>query len=201
MMMKTARLRTRLFMVALVMVAVVATAGVIFGTRADATSNGGPAMLIEPANVQALNAPARAIAGIPPEAHGMGTGLDPAPGTAHRLGNGVVAWPAGSRVCYYESSGGGCIQPQTRAIDVVITDADGFRSGNPARISGVAVDAVTKVTADLKDGSTLSVQPVNNWYEIDLPESAAPWDVTHVSALDTNGDVIVSYDTPTTPLD
>lgn len=197
---KKRRFRMRLLVGAVVVVAGAVSAAVVFGTRAAATSNGGPAMLIVPANVHALNAPAKAIAGEPPEAHGMGAGLDPVPGTVHRLGDGVVAWPAGDRVCYYEKTGGGCILPETRGIDVVISDPDGTRQGKPAQVSGVAVDAVANVTATLKDGSAISAEPVDNWFVIDLPGSAAPWDVTHVSALDTAGAVIADYKTPTNPL-
>jgi hypothetical protein len=67
-------------------------------------------------------------------------------------------------------------------IDVTIEDPDLIGQGEPAQIVGLAVDSIVRVTATLENGEILSAAPVDNWYEIKLPDTAAPWDVARVSA-------------------
>lgn len=165
-------------------VAIVAVASTIafVETRADATT--ASRWALDPANFVALNTPATALSGLPPAAH-VEAGYDPAPGTVHQLGHGALAWVAAGRVCWSSDNEAGCavsVPSEAQAIDPGVSDPDGIREGQPARLSGLAVNGVTQVTAVLKDGSRLSTAPVENWYEIMLPSSAAPWDVTRIEA-------------------
>lgn len=165
-------------------------------TRAEATS--ASRLALDPANFAALNTPATALSGTPAAAR-VGPGYDPAPGTVHQLGRGkALAWVAAGRVCWSSGNEAGCVvslPSQAQAIDPGVSDPDGIKQGQPARVSGLAVDGVAQVTATLKDGTRLSTTPVDNWYEIELPTSAAPWDVARIDAKMSSGET-VPYDVP-----
>jgi hypothetical protein len=166
-------------------------------TRASATGDSPLALL--PGNVAALNAPNTVVPNPPPYAR---IGETPAPGTVHALGDGAaLAWVISDRICWSTRHAGGCIVSSpsaVQAIDPVISDPDGIRSGQPAEVFGIAVDAVNQVTAFLVNGSQFSATPIDNWYEIDLPPSAAPWDVARIEARSASGQVI-PCDLPTRP--
>jgi hypothetical protein len=72
-------------------------------------------------------------------------------------------------------------------IDWTINDPDGPGTGSPARVIGLAVDGVTSVEVTLEDGRATSAAPVDNFYEVSLPNDALPWDVATVVARLANG--------------
>ena len=143
-------------------------------------------LALTPANFAALSAPGTARAGVPSGVHAPAPGYGPADGAVHVLGHGkAFAWVREGAVCWSSGIASGCAdssRSNEHALDAVISDADEVRQGEPARIAGLAVDGVVRVAATMKDGSTLAAVPVDNWYEIDLPGTAAPWDVARVSA-------------------
>jgi hypothetical protein len=128
------------------------------------------------------------------------------PGRAHALGRGkAFAWEHDGAVCWSAGIASGCADPSPaneHGIDMTVSDPDLIRQGEPARVAGLAVDSIVRVTATLQDGTTLSAVPVDNWYEITLPETSAPWDVTRVSATGRSGRIIsvdVSLHAPAVP--
>jgi hypothetical protein len=191
------RRHVRVAALALSIAALVAIPIAILETRANATGDSPLALL--PGNVAALDSPSTVVRNVPPFAR---IGEAPAPETVHTLGNGAAfGWVISDRICWSDRHGGGCIvasPSDDQAIDPTVSDPDGTRSGQPARVSGIAVDSVTEVTAFLVNGSQFSATPVANWYEIDLPPSAAPWGVAHIEARTASGRVI-PYDLPTRP--
>jgi hypothetical protein len=183
-----------------VAVVAVGAALAIIETRAEATN--ASRLALDPSNFAALNTPATALRGVPAGAR-IGPGSDPAPGTVHELGRGAaLAWVAADRVCWSSGHAAGCAVPlasEAQAIDPVLSDPDAIKQGQPTRVSGLAIDGVTQVTATLKDGSRLSSTPIDNWYQIELPASAAPWDVTRIEAKMSSGETI-PFDLPAVPL-
>lgn len=170
----------------------------IVGTRATATSTSSVALI--PSNFAALKSPNTARPAATP--HGPGPEFAPAPGTVHALGEGAaLAWVSSdARVCWSAGNASGCAEnsPSVQAIDITISDPDQIGRGEPVTIHGLAVDGVAEVVAVLTDGSRLAAAPVNNWYEIALTASAAPWDVSRIQARLDNGQRF-TYDHPTTP--
>jgi hypothetical protein len=156
-----------------------------------------------PGNFAALNSSATVRPALPSQAPGPAPGYAPAPGTLHALGRGnAFAWIHNSAVCWTAGIAGGCADPSPsteHGIDITLSDPDSSRQGQPAEVSGLAVDGVVQVTVTLKDGTTLSTTPTNNWYEITLPSDAATWDVTRVTAQTRLGRTLsqdVSLDAP-----
>jgi hypothetical protein len=149
-----------------------AAAGVMRGGAGPSSS-----LALVPANLAALNAADT----IRPEVTKQS-----APGGVHALGRGkAFAWNQDGEVCWSSGIASGCADPSPRAehgIDVTVGDPDMIQQGEPAWIGGLAVDSIVRVTATLENGQTLSAVPVDNWYEIELPDRAAPWDVARVSA-------------------
>jgi hypothetical protein len=144
-----------------------------------------------PGNFAALNSSATVRPALPSQAPGPAPGYAPSAGTLHALGHGnAFAWIHNSAVCWTAGIAGGCADPSPsteHGIDITLSDADLSRQGEPAEVSGLAVDDVVRVTATLKDGTMLSATPTNNWYEITLPSEAATWDVTRVAAQTRSG--------------
>ena len=102
----------------------------------------------------------------------------------------AFAWVHAGAVCSSADIASGCADPSPsteHGIDITISDPDLIRAGRPAQVAGLAVDSVVHVTATLNDGLTLSAVPVDNWYDITLPETAAPWDVIRVAAQTRSG--------------
>jgi hypothetical protein len=184
-------------LVGLLIVVSIAIAITIRETGASATADSPLALL--PGNVAALNAPSTVVPNPPAYAR---SGEAPASGTVHALGDGAAfAWVISDRICWSTRHAGGCLvslPSAVQAIDPVVGDPDGIRSGHPAEVFGIAVDAVQQVTAFLVNGSQFSATPIDNWYEIELPPSAAPWDVARIEAQ-TAGGKTISYDLPTRP--
>jgi hypothetical protein len=118
----------------------------------------------------------------------------PAPGVVHALGRGkAFAWTHDGEVCWFSGIASGCADPSPgndHGIDVTIDDPDLIRQGEPAQVVGLAVDSIVGITVTLEDGQTLSAVPVDNWYEVKLPDTAAPWDVARVSAQVRSGQSI-----------
>ena len=165
------------------------------GASAVPAGAGHPSPLaLIPANFAALNSAATARPAPPSQAPGPAPAYAPASGTVHVLGHGAaVAWARDGVVCSTSGIAGGCADPSPSAehgIDVTLADADQPRQGQPAQVFGLAVDSVARVTVTMKDGTTLSTSPVENWYEVTLPASAATWDVSRVSALTRSGRTI-----------
>jgi hypothetical protein len=52
---------------------------------------------------------------------------------------------------------------------------------------GVAIDGVTRISVTLRDGRTAAETPVANFYFVDLPADARPWDVKTVTATLADG--------------
>jgi hypothetical protein len=153
---------------------VLAGAGAAAGVMRAGAGASSPLALV-PANLAALNA-----------ADTIRPGGQTAPGGVHALGRDrAFAWNDDGKVCWSSGIASGCADPSPGAehgIDVTVADPDRIRQGEPARIGGLAVDSIVRVTATLEDGRTFAAVPVDNWYEIKLPDTAAPWDVARVSA-------------------
>jgi hypothetical protein len=166
------RRRILLLAFGVVLAAIGAAAGVM---RAGARPPS-PLALV-PANFAALNAANTAR---------RGPTSPSASGETHVLGGGkAFAWNDDGEVCWSSGIASGCADPSPvndHGIDVTIDDPDLIRQGEPAQVVGLAVDSIVRVTATLEDGQTLSAAPVDNWYEITLPDTTAPWDVARVSA-------------------
>ena len=144
------------------------------------------ALALTPGNFTALRAAETARADVPTAVHSPAPGYGPAAGTVHALGRGkAFAWIREGAVCWSSGVAAGCANADatgSRGFDAVISDADEVGRGEPTRVAGLAVDEVVSLTATLEDGSALTAAPHDNWYEITLPGSAAPWDVDSVSA-------------------
>ena len=168
---------------------VLAGAGAAVGVMRAGAGASSPLALV-PANLAALNAADTISPGVTkPEV----------PGVVHALGRGkAFASSHDGEVCWSSGIASGCADPSLGAehgIDVTVGDSDTIRQGEPAWIRGLAVDSIVRVTATLEDGRTFSAVPVDNWYEIRLPSTAAPWDVARVSAQVRSGERI-SLDVP-----
>ena len=155
---------------------VLAGAGAAVGVMRAGARTPSPLALV-PANFAALNAA---------DTVRRGPTNQLASGEVHALGHGnAFAWNHGGEVCWSSGIASGCADPSPvndHGIDVTIDDPDFIRQGEPAQVVGLAVDSIARVTATLENGQTLSAAPAANWYEIKLPETAAPWDVARVSA-------------------
>jgi hypothetical protein len=155
---------------------VLAGAGAAAGVMRAGTGASSPLALV-PANLTALNAADTIRPGVTKQSE---------PGQVHALGRGkAFAWNQDGEVCWSSGIASGCADPSPGAehgVDVTVADPDMIRQGEPAWIGGLAVDSIVRVTATLENGQTLSAVPVDNWYEIELPDTAAPWDVARVSA-------------------
>jgi len=151
-------------------------------------------LALVPANFAALNAAATAVASIPPQTPSPPAEYGPTAGALHALGHGkAFAWIHAGAVCSQSSNFDGCADPSQsteHGIDITISDEDLLRQGKPAHVSGLAVDSVVRVTATLRDRSTASTTPIDNWYDITLPVDAAPWDVVRVAAQTRSGRTI-----------
>ena len=176
--------------------AVVISLGVGVATGADTKKRvANPAALVA-SNLSALRSPATRLADLPAGAQAPSRELSPAAGAVHSLGRGkAAAWETGAQVCFAMGPFAGCVAntPKTRrGISSALVDPDQIGSGIPAAATGLAVDGVVGVTATLDDGRTLSTAPVENWYEIQLPDGIAPWQVRQVVATFRNGDSITT---------
>ena len=178
---------TRRRILLLAFAVIFAGAGAAAGVMRAGAGASSPLALV-PANFAALNAADT----IRPEKQS-------APGEVHVLGRGkAYAWNHDGEVCWSSGIASGCADPSPateHGIDVTIADPDSIRQGEPAWIGGLAVDSTVRITATLEDGRTLATAPVDNWYEIKLPNTAAPWDVARVSAQVRSGQSI-SLDVP-----
>lgn len=168
--------------------------------RAQATGSDSSLALL-PSNFGALHSPATAVQGIPANAH-IGAPYEPTPGSVHALGRGkAFAWVVAGQVCWAKGTASTCEVPSLtapQAFEPATGDEDAVGRGKPAQVFGPAVDRVVEVAAILVNGERFSSKPINNWYEIDLPVSAAPWDVSRVQARLDNGQV-VGYSLSTKP--
>jgi hypothetical protein len=184
-------LRRRILCLASIMV--LAGAGAAAGVMRAGARTPSPLALV-PGNFAALNAPATVTPNVPDQIQGPGAADPPAPGTVHALGHGkAFAWIHDGAVCWSAGLVSGCADPSPaneHGIDVTVGDPDLIQQGKPAQVSGLAVDSIVRVTATLVDGTTFSAVPVDNWYEISLPDTAAPWDVTRVAARGRSGRVL-----------
>jgi hypothetical protein len=167
---------TRRRIVLLAFGVVLAGAGAAAGVMRAGARTSSPLALV-PANFAALNAA---------DTVRPGPTSPSASGEVHALGGGkAFAWNHAGEVCWSSGIASGCADPSPvndHGIDVTIDDPDVIRQGEPAQVVGLAVDSIVRVTATLEDGRALSAAPVDNWYEIELPDTAAPWDIVRVSA-------------------
>jgi hypothetical protein len=181
------------WIVGVVFVAAVGAAGAGIGVMRAGAKPSSPLALV-PANFAALNAASTAVPSVPPQTPSPSAEYGPRPGALHALGHGkAFAWVHAGAVCSQSSNFEGCADPSPsieHGIDITISDEDLLRQGKPAHVSGLAVDSVVRVTATLKDGSALSTAPIDNWYDLTLPENAAPWDVVLVAARTASGRTI-----------
>jgi hypothetical protein len=131
---------------------------------------------VDPAHVAALHTARTAVFGVPDLTRMIGPGATPAPGEAHRLGPAgmTLAWDNHGAICEVQASGGGCVPPIDQPIEVTISDPDVVGKGQPERVMGLAADGVTTVAATLADGRTLRAAPIDNFYEILLPDDVTP---------------------------
>jgi hypothetical protein len=184
-------LRRRILWLALVVV--LAGAGTAAGVMRAGAGASSPLALV-PANFAALHAAETLSPDVPSEKQGPGATERPAPGAVHALGRGkAFAWDRDGVVCWSAGITSGCADPSPgteHGIDVTVGDRDLIRQGEPAQVYGLAVDSIVRVTATLQDGTTLTAVPVDNWYQIELPDTAAPWDVTRVSIRGRSGRVL-----------
>lgn len=137
---------------------------------------------VAPENVSALHSSGTRLAGVPDASRYLGASVAPNAGEAHRLGYGAVGWTHGGQVCWAADHATGCDGDLTNPIDVTVGDSDAIGSGAPSRVLGLATDAVTSVTVTLKDGRSVSGSPISNFYFLQLPADAKPWDVRSVDA-------------------
>jgi hypothetical protein len=86
----------------------------------------------------------------------------------------TLAWDNDGAICEVQVSGGGCVPPIDQPIEVTISDPDVVGKGQSERVMGLAADGVTSVVATLADGRTLRASPVDNFYEILLPNDVTP---------------------------
>jgi hypothetical protein len=160
--------------------AVAAVLAVVFRPhRAGAERTGATlasAARLDPAHVAALHTARTAVPGVPDLTRMIGPGATPAAGEAHRIGpHGVtLAWVNQGAICEVQISGGGCVPPINRPIEVTISDPDVVGKGQPERVMGLAVDGVTNVATTLADGRTRRAVPIDNFYEILLPDDVTP---------------------------
>lgn len=151
-------------------------------------------LALVPTNFTALNAASTEVPSASSETSSPPAAYGPAPGALHALGHGkAFAWVHAGAVCAHSSVFEGCADPSPsteHGIDITISDEDLLRQGKPAHVSGLAVDSVVRVTATLEDGSAVSTAPIDNWYDLTLPDGAAPWDVVRVAARTASGRTI-----------
>jgi hypothetical protein len=187
------RFLSRRWFLAAALILLVGGAGAASGVMRAGTKPPSSLALI-PGNFAALNSSATVRPALPSQAPGPAPGYAPSAGTLHALGHGnAFAWIHNSAVCWTAGIAGGCADPSPlteHGIDITLSDADLSRQGEPAQVSGLAVDDVVRITATLKDGTTLSATPANNWYEITLPTDAATWDVARVTAETSSGRIL-----------
>jgi hypothetical protein len=131
-----------------------------------------------PGNVAALTSAQTRLAGVPSDVRGRTGDLAPRAGTVHRLGGGAVAWVMAGRICWSRPHGGGCLPylPESipKPLDWTVGDPDLVGAGAPPRVWGIATDEVMSVTAHLDDGRSVTVEPVGNFYDLELPD-VPPW--------------------------
>lgn len=144
---------------------------------------------LDPAHVASLHMTRTAVSGVPDLTRMIGPGATPAAGQAHRIGPAgmTLAWVNQGAICEVQESGGGCVPPIDRPIEVTISDPDVVGKGQPERVVGLAVDGVTNVAATLADGRTLHGAPVDNFYEILLPDDVTPTAAMTVRATMADG--------------
>lgn len=144
-----------------------------------------PVWRLEPRSMGALRDPALAVSGVPAQTRILGEGRSPVPGTVRQVGpKGVaLAWIADGQVCAVQDFGGGCIGTLDAPISVTRGDPDAIGQRRPAYVLGFAHDAVRSVRVELRGGTSITSQPVGNFYFVELPTSSYPWDVAAVSAL------------------
>jgi len=184
------RLRTGVAVGALV-VACVTSAAVALVHRSHAV---GPYELV-PANLTALASPGTAVRDVPTQAARFSASLGaepPARGSVHRVGGGrASAWVSGGHVCWLTtwrmkkgSSLAECITQTHRntPIEPMVT-----QRGRRTVVEGMAVDSVRSVWAKVKDGRIFSTKPLSNFYWIELPAGADPWDLVEAGATLSNG--------------
>ena len=155
---------------------------------------------LDPAHLAALHTARTAVYSVPDLTRMIGAAATPAPGEAHRLGPGgmTLAWVNQGGICEVQVSGGGCIAPTDRPIEVTISDPDAVGSGQPERVMGLAADGVASVEATLADGRKIRAAPVDNFYEIVLAEDVTPALGMMVRATMTDGSTY-SEDVPGAP--
>ena len=128
------------------------------------------------------------------------TDLAPSDGRVRPLGHAHYAWTRGKSICHVDRSGtGGCFERFLSPVNATIGDDDAIGSGVPASVRGLVTDDVATVTVVLKDGTRVSGGVVDNAFEIYLPESAAPWDVTGEDLTMRDGSAVFVTETVRAP--
>jgi hypothetical protein len=152
---------------------------------------------ISPANISALSDPTSVAPASLPVYSGS-PDERPVVGSVHFVGDGrALVWLSTGELCWSTqltagSHGmSGCVGVAD-AVDspIPIAPLIGPAAGTtaPIHVQGLAVDAVARIKVALRDGSTVSGVPEQNWYDIELPPSAAASDVVRVTAeLDDGG--------------
>jgi hypothetical protein len=183
-------------------IAVIAVLGVSVAAAAAYVTalHAGEGRMLVPSAISALSAEATKVSGTPQELEHWPSQHKPTPGSVHGLGKdgSVYAWESGGKVCWDAGQVGGCLAPLQIVVDWVIHDPDTPGRGAPTAVSGLAIDGVRSVTAELRDGRSVTVTPVKNFYTATLPADAMPWDVKDASAQLIDGSK-VNYPIEITP--
>jgi hypothetical protein len=169
-------------LVAVTLIAVILAAVFIGAYTIRARAGAGPTL--DPNALSALQDPSTAVATIPVPQKVLPPGFTPSPGQVHSIGDGAAyAWTSdGAATCFATDHFSSCYNLSQDPISYTIGDDDIVRSGQPAKVYGLAVDAVKEVTVTLADGRTFTATPTASYYEVDLPATAAPSDVKLITA-------------------
>ena len=153
------------------------------------TTSAAPAWRLSAEDLSGLRSEASRIPNVPQAARMIGPAYTPTAGEVHRIGPGerAFAWIHAGQVCYVQSFGGGCVPPLPAPISLTVADPDIVGEGQPATALGLAIDDVVAVEVTLVDGRKAAGAPVRNFFYVELPTGAAPWQAASIEARMADG--------------
>lgn len=155
-----------------------AAAIVVATASAEKETYQGPGLV--PTNIGALTSSQTRLEAVPARVAGTMGEFSPEAGGVHALGGGAAfAWLKPGRICYSSTRTAGCLryepEPLPKPIDWTVGDPDVVGGGASSRVYGIATDEVRSVTAKLDDGRSVTVRPIGNFYDMELPDGVPPW--------------------------